>query len=280
MAKGRQQRRGEANKPKGTYDTKTGPLQKPYDTIIKENAMFEKYYKQLNLMDESEWSVFLDTLRKPLPITFRITSYKSFAQEILDILKNKHFKYLDEITRSNPAEVIEASLNKGSSLLAHSAKANEPAFVEGRSIYRCLSWYPNEMAWEVELSRNDVRKNAHFEEFKQFLIHQTDNGNINRQEAVSMIPPLLLNAEPHHKVSRPPLDMTLTSGDLELVRWFLQRSWTCAPRRAPRRPSSSSSCTRTSRTRSRRAWSSPTTLTTSAATCSCISSSGWRVPTS
>ena len=199
MARSKQQGRP-AKKNKGTYDNKTGPLQTPYDTIVKDNVMFEKYYKQLNLMDESEWDLFIETLRKPLPITFRITSYKSFAKEILDILKNKHFKYLDEITKSNPNEVIEASLNKGSSLLAHSAKSNEPAFADGKSIYKCLSWYPNEMAWEVELSRNDVRKNAHFEEFKQFLIHQTENGNINRQEAVSMIPPLLLNAEPHHKV--------------------------------------------------------------------------------
>ena len=208
MAKSRQQGRqpkqkknneGNGNN-KGQYDSKTGPLQTPYDTIIKENAMFEKYYKQLNLMDESEWNVFIETLRKPLPITFRITGYKSFAQEILTILKEKHFKYLDEITKSNPSQVIEASLNKGSSLLAHTAKSNENVFEEGKSIYKCLSWHPNEMAWEVELSRNDVRKNAHFEEFKQFLIHQTENGNINRQEAVSMIPPLLLNVEPHHKV--------------------------------------------------------------------------------
>jgi tRNA (cytosine34-C5)-methyltransferase len=64
------------------------------------------------------------------------------------------------------------------------------------------------MAWQVELSRQDVRKNIHFNEFKQFLIQQTQNGNISRQEAVSMIPPLLLDIRPDNKI----LDMCSAPG--------------------------------------------------------------------
>jgi 16S rRNA C967 or C1407 C5-methylase (RsmB/RsmF family) len=45
-------------------------------------------------------------------------------------------------------------------------------------------------------------------ELRKFLIEETDCGNINRQETVSMIPPLLLGVEPHHFV----LDMCAAPG--------------------------------------------------------------------
>ena len=171
-----------------------------YDIIVKENASFEKYYKQLGLIEENEFESFLETLKKPLPITFRITSYKSFTSEVLNLLKEKHFKYIDEITKNNE-KLIEASANKHASLLTQSSTSDE-------EIYKCLSWYPNELAWQVELSRQDVKKNVHFDEFKQFLIQQTESGHMNRQEAVSMIPPLLLDAKPNHKI----LDMCASPG--------------------------------------------------------------------
>ena len=57
----------------------------------------------------------------------------------------------------------------------------------------------------MNLSRSDVRKNEKFQKFKQFLIDQTESGNISRQEAVSMIPPLVLDCKSHHKI----LDMVI-----------------------------------------------------------------------
>ena len=36
--------------------------------------------------------------------------------------------------------------------------------------------------------------------FQNFLVYETDAGNLSRQEAVSMIPPLLLDVQPHHYV--------------------------------------------------------------------------------
>lgn len=44
--------------------------------------------------------------------------------------------------------------------------------------------------------------------FQSFLVHETDAGNLSRQEAVSMIPPLLLDVQPHHYV----LDMCAAPG--------------------------------------------------------------------
>jgi tRNA (cytosine34-C5)-methyltransferase len=96
-------------------------------------------------------------------------------------MKERHFKYLQS----------DSDMNAGDG-----------------EIYKCLSWYPNELAWQVNLSRKDVRKNEKFFEFKQFLIDMTESGNLSRQEAVSMIPPLLLDVKPHHKV----LDMCASPG--------------------------------------------------------------------
>ena len=187
---------------KGKEGENVPPRKQPaYESIIKENALFEKYYRQLNLIDPSEFECFMHTLKQPLPIAFRITSYKSFSSEILRLLKEKHFKYIDEITKNeNAQEVYEASANKGASLLTASNKEENAFLNQEKEIYKRLTWYPDELGWQVNLSRQDVRKNAHFEEFKQFLIHHTQNGHLSRQESVSMIPPLLLNVEPHHKV--------------------------------------------------------------------------------
>ena len=83
-----------AEKGNAGYDASQQNKATPYETIVKENALFEKYYRQLNLVDDVEFESFLEILKKPLPITFRITSYKSYAKEVLNMLKENHFKYL------------------------------------------------------------------------------------------------------------------------------------------------------------------------------------------
>nr|XP_033785631.1 RNA cytosine C(5)-methyltransferase NSUN2 isoform X3 [Geotrypetes seraphini] len=122
----------------------------------------------------------METLRKPLPATIRITGYKSHAKEILHCLKNKYFKELQDLE------------------------------VEGQKVEapQPLSWYPEELAWHTNLSRKIIRKSPELQKFHQFLVSETESGNISRQEAVSMIPPLLLNVQPHHKI----LDMCAAPG--------------------------------------------------------------------
>lgn len=71
-----------------------------------------------------------------------------------------------------------------------------------------LPWYPNEHAWQLELSRKDIRRSEAFYKLHNFLIAETSAGSISRQEAVSMIPPLVLDVKPHHKV----LDMCAAPG--------------------------------------------------------------------
>lgn len=52
----------------------------------------------------------------------------------------------------------------------------------------------------MKLSRNDIRRNETYFRLHNFLISETQGGNINRQEVVSMIPPILLDVQSHHKV--------------------------------------------------------------------------------
>uniref|UniRef100_A0A4W5MCJ8 tRNA (cytosine(34)-C(5))-methyltransferase n=1 Tax=Hucho hucho TaxID=62062 RepID=A0A4W5MCJ8_9TELE len=151
-----------------------------YADIIKENKLFEAYYQELGLVPEGEFDQFMEAMREPLPATIRITGYKSHAKEILHCLKNKYFKEIQEVEIDG--QKIEAP---------------QP-----------LSWYPDELAWHTNMSRKILRKSPLLEKFHQFLVSETESGNISRQEAVSMIPPLLMKIEPHHKI----LDMCAAPG--------------------------------------------------------------------
>lgn len=65
---------------------------------------------------------------------------------------------------------------------------------------RPIKWYPNQLAYAMTTPKNVIRKFAPFAAFQKFLVSETAVGNISRQEAVSMIPPLLLDVQSHHTV--------------------------------------------------------------------------------
>ena len=61
-------------------------------------------------------------------------------------------------------------------------------------------WYPDGLAWGMTTPKKIVRRYAPFASFQKFLVSETSVGNISRQEAVSMIPPLLLDVRSHMTV--------------------------------------------------------------------------------
>lgn len=120
-----------------------------------------------------------------MPTTFRITACRGEAQTLLDIIKSEFFTdYL-----KGAAELQSTT----------GCKFEKPM---------SLPWYPNEHAWQLELTRKDIRRSEAFYKLHNFLIAETNSGSISRQEAVSMIPPILLDVKPHHKV----LDMCAAPG--------------------------------------------------------------------
>lgn len=73
---------------------------------------------------------------------------------------------------------------------------------------KSLDWYPDKLAWQFEFSRRELRRNPAFELLHETIKRETMIGNISRQEAVSMIPPLILDIHSHHRV----LDMCAAPG--------------------------------------------------------------------
>lgn len=118
-------------------------------------------------------------MKEPLPATFRINaSSKGEGQRLLKIVKDELFagymNGLKEIDESN-AEELEIKKPK------------------------CLTFYPQELAWQLDLTRKDIRRNEKVFRLHNFLQTETVSGNISRQEAVSMLPPLVLDVKSHHK---------------------------------------------------------------------------------
>ncbi|XP_053670235.1 tRNA (cytosine(34)-C(5))-methyltransferase isoform X2 [Anopheles nili] len=160
---------------------------KPYESIVLANESFEAYYKHQQICsDEAEWDQFMAHMRKNLPVTFRITGSKAQAMLLLKLIKEDFFE-----------EYFRA--------VKELRKEDEDSHVEPP---RCLEWYPRGMAWQLELSRKDIRRSEPLFKLHNFLISETSSGYISRQEAVSMIPPLVLGVESHHRV----LDMCAAPG--------------------------------------------------------------------
>lgn len=71
-----------------------------------------------------------------------------------------------------------------------------------------LRWYPEELGWTVSAPRQMLRRDNVLAPFHKFLVQMNDLGAINRQEAVSMIPPLMLDVQPEQSV----IDMCAAPG--------------------------------------------------------------------
>ncbi|XWS29562.1 hypothetical protein CRYUN_Cryun24cG0039400 [Craigia yunnanensis] len=153
------------------------PAWQPFAT---QNPSFDEYYKEQGIVSPEEWDAFIEMLRKPLPAAFRINSTSQFCEDIRSQLENDFMKSLQ-------AEAIE-----GGDL--------EPI--------KPLPWYPDNLAWQSNYSRMQIRKNQTLERFHEFLKLETEVGNISRQEAVSMVPPLFLDVHPDQFV----LDMCAAPG--------------------------------------------------------------------
>ncbi|KAM0791035.1 hypothetical protein ACM66B_004331 [Microbotryomycetes sp. NB124-2] len=141
---------------------------------------FESYYKAQNIVPQDEWEQLMAALREPLPTTFRITASRDIAPRLQQMIKDEFVPYLTGI------EYEGVPLD-----------APKP-----------LEWYPQGFAWSLKAPRQAIRKQEAFKRFQHFLVHEAEVGNISRQEAVSMIPPLMLDVQPEHYV----LDMCAAPG--------------------------------------------------------------------
>ena len=141
-------------------------------TFNLENQDFENYYKMQKLISDPEFDELLAVLKKTLPTTFRFTGGRDIAIEQRDSMMHSFFNQLEEIKPST------------------------------------INWYPSDLGWEIDCPRSVLRKSPGLSKFHRFLVAETEVGNISRQEAVSMIPVLLMDIKPGFYV----LDMCAAPG--------------------------------------------------------------------
>ncbi|KAF9158770.1 tRNA (cytosine(34)-C(5))-methyltransferase [Actinomortierella ambigua] len=169
------------NKKRNDKRNKKEPSERTsYEEVVRENENMETFYKAQNLVSDEEWPTFWGYLKQTLPTTFRITGSRSHAEEIRDTVKEAFVPHL-------------------TGLEVDGVKVEPP---------RPLPWYPNDLGWHFAVPRGNLRRNEEYSKFHKFLVAETEVGNISRQEAVSMIPPLLLDVKPKHWV----MDMCAAPG--------------------------------------------------------------------
>lgn len=122
----------------------------------------------------------MDAFRRPLPTTFRFTAGKATTRQLIEHMRDRMVPELSNIKfEGEPVPAPQA-----------------------------LSWYPESLAWQIDVKKTVLRKQEDFKNFQRFLVNETAVGSISRQEAVSMIPPLFLDVRPEHIV----LDMCAAPG--------------------------------------------------------------------
>lgn len=149
---------------------------KPYKDIVKENEKYWAFYKAQKLVPEEEWDAFCTSLRSDLPTSFRVQGCHKDRDRLMHELETKFFI---PIAQSKDSDVFEP---------------------------KPLPWYPG--AYQTRMTRTSVRSHPILAHLHNFLVTEAELGHISRQEAVSMIPPLLLNPESDHLV----LDMCAAPG--------------------------------------------------------------------
>ncbi|RMX67315.1 hypothetical protein DD238_003198 [Peronospora effusa] len=157
---------------------------KPSLDVFKQS--FREYLRETDAVkNETELEQLMQLLHEPLPISFRLNLHRPDVAKLKTSLATKlqfpSDKYFHGKIPVNPPKPI--------------------------------TWYPfKNVAWQMDCGRVALSKSAPKNEdvrtFHSCLLEQTDRGNIDRQEAVSMLPVLFLDVHRGHHV----LDMCASPG--------------------------------------------------------------------
>uniref|UniRef100_A0A914EQX2 SAM-dependent MTase RsmB/NOP-type domain-containing protein n=1 Tax=Acrobeloides nanus TaxID=290746 RepID=A0A914EQX2_9BILA len=134
----------------------------------KVNEQFFNYYRLQEIIPPNEWDMFIQTLREDLPSSFRIQNCLPEKETLIQYLEEKYFAPLRDLN--------DESIHAPESI----------PFVEN--------------AFQTNMSRSTVRSHPILRDLHEFLINENTIGTMSRQEAVSMVPPLLLDIQPQHLI--------------------------------------------------------------------------------
>jgi 16S rRNA C967 or C1407 C5-methylase (RsmB/RsmF family) len=174
--------------------------------IIMHNDKFDKYYRrildpllnsgdatdpqQVEANKQADFEQFVATLREKLPITFRVNPLCVGFETVTSLLGSSSFisdwseKHKDDPEMQGKEGRIE------------SLSSEELAALR----LKVFDFYPERLLFELPVSREVLRKDAVLSAVHKFVQKSNDSGLLTRQEVVSMIPPLLLDVKPGHKV--------------------------------------------------------------------------------
>lgn len=122
MARRKNQKKGQ-KKTFGTRDDSNN--QKNWTELVKENAKWESYYKDLGVIPEEEWDTFKKTCQTQLPLTFRITGSRKHAKEVLQLFQENHLPNLTNVVWEG--ETVKPPM--------------------------ALPWYPQNLGWQLDVSK-------------------------------------------------------------------------------------------------------------------------------
>ena len=149
-------------------------------------TLFEAYYRKqrLGFVDENEWADFFAHLRRPLPVTFRMSKMASLAVDVREaISEGEDLLYPSENTlvKTDAGRVVPPP--------------RELSWCGGYQ----LGCDKNALKYASDL----VLRRAH-----QWLVRHNSTGVLTRQAVDSMVPAAILGVESHHRV----LDLCASPG--------------------------------------------------------------------
>jgi tRNA (cytosine34-C5)-methyltransferase len=149
-------------------------------------TLFEAYYRKqrLGFVDENEWADFFAHLRRPLPVTFRMSKMASLAVDVRE------------------------AISEGEDLLYPST--NTLCKTDAGRVVRP----PRELSWcggyQLGCDKNALKYASDFvlRRTHQWLVRHNSTGVLTRQAVDSMVPAAILGVESHHRV----LDLCASPG--------------------------------------------------------------------
>lgn len=154
---------------------------------VKGNIYIKHFYKEMlkhDFEDEEEFSIFFQTLKSTLPVSFRINPTYPNHKKMAEILNNSEL--ITNYFFGETEGYLELEKAKEKDLPANK--------ILKRSVtLKKTSWYPNNLVYHLNASRTELKKVKRLKKFHKLIQLSADCGLLTRQELVSMIPPLYLN---------------------------------------------------------------------------------------
>jgi 16S rRNA C967 or C1407 C5-methylase (RsmB/RsmF family) len=162
--------------------------------------------------NDEQFEVFLEKLREKLPCVFRINPANSYYKQFKQILEDSNFLSSftnckeekndkdtnDQQPENNDNESDE--LKEEEKILSDAQPTNPIAHIKITPFNLTNIPKLHNMIYNINIPRFELKRNSALSKFHIFIQKSVDSGLISRQEAVSMIPPILMEVSPGESV--------------------------------------------------------------------------------